>query len=104
MGARQVRSAAPRVRRRQHHPAEHPVATDRNPADLRTARRRVRDVYGRRTNLVLEQLCRRWADGWQGQLQRSTDRIVHSPGARPGDAEGAARLSTELAESEGSEG
>ena len=56
-------------------------------------------VHRGRSDLVLEQLRRRRADGRPRQLQRSAHRPVHPPDAGPGHAEtaGAARLSAESA-------
>ena len=99
VGTGQIRPAASRVRRHEHHSAEQPVAADRDPADLRAEGRRLRDLHRRRPDLVLEQLCRRRTDGRARQLQRSAHRPVHQADAGPGDAEaaGAARLSAEPA-------
>ena len=49
------------------------VTAGRHSADLRPQARAVGDLHRRRTDLVLEQLRRRLADGWSGRLRgRST--------------------------------
>ena len=58
--------------------AEQPVAADRHSAGLWPAGRRLRDLHRRRTDLLLEQLRRRDADGRPRQLQRSAHRLRRS--------------------------
>ena len=74
VGAGKVRPAAPCVRRHEHHSAEQSHAAGPHPARVWTAGRGLRDLHRRRTDLVLEQLRRRVADGRPGQLQRSSHR------------------------------
>jgi hypothetical protein len=47
---------------------EQPVGAGCHSTGLRTQRRRLRDLYRRRSDLLLEQLCRRVANGWPRQL------------------------------------
>ena len=82
VGTGQVRSAASRVRRHEHHPAEQSVAAGRHSADLRTGRRGLRDLHRRRPDLVLEQLRRGGADGWTGNLLRPASAAAHRPDGR----------------------
>ena len=87
VGARHVRPAAPRIRRHEADRAEQPVRARRHPADLRAPARRLRNVYRRWPDLVLEQLRGRRADGRPGQLLRSTHRSVHQAETRSRHAE-----------------
>ena len=69
-----------------------PVVT----TDLRIEGVGFEDLHGRRTDLVLEQLCRRRTDGRTWKLQRSARRHCHLTKSRSSDATAPALLDYQL--------
>src|SRR5262249_41498917 len=94
-GSGEIRSAASRFQRNRLDSVEHSYVANRDSFDLRFERRRIRDIHSRWADFLLEQLRRRWADGWTWQLHGSAYRPFHHSDARSGDTEigRAARLS-----------
>jgi mono/diheme cytochrome c family protein len=75
-GRGNVRPAPPRVRwDAAPDPARH-LGPDRDPVDLRLEERRLRNLFRRRPDLVLERVRRHRADGRQGQLPRRSHRLA----------------------------
>ena len=98
MGAGQIRSAPSCIRRHESDLAEQPIAADCDPVDLRAEGRRIRDVYGRWVNLLLERLRWRGTNGRTWQLHRSAHWSFDYADARSGDIEaaGPAEVSVDL--------